>query len=57
MKRFKNIIVFIALWSIAYYFGEVEKAAFDNVWNYKDLIAMLSGLSGMYYFYKAVTNA
>ena len=56
MKRLKNILVFIALWSIAYYFGQVEYAAFDNQWNGKDIVAMISGLGGLYYFYKAVMN-
>lgn len=56
MKRVKNILVFIALWSIAYYFGEVENSAFDNVWDYKDLLAMFTGLGGMYYFFRAING-
>ena len=56
MKRLKNILVFIALWSIAYYFGVVEYAAYDNEWTGKDLVAIISGLAGMVYVFKAVHN-
>ena len=56
MKRIKNLLLFIALWSIAYYFGQVEYAAFDDVWNYKDFLAIGGGLGGMVYAFRAVHN-
>lgn len=56
MKRLKNILVFIALWVISYYFGSVLGAAYDNVWNGNDLLAIISGLAGMVYVFKAVHN-
>jgi len=48
-----GIIVFIALWSIAYYFGKVENAAYDGVTDYKDAIALICGFGGIgWVFYK-----
>jgi hypothetical protein len=56
MKRLKNILVWVCLWCISYYFGVVEYAAYDGIWTGKDLIAILSGLGGMIYVFKAVHN-
>ena len=52
MKHLKKILVFIALWSIAYYYGQIEMAAFDGVTDYKDFLAIGSALGGMYWLYK-----
>lgn len=52
MKKAKYFIAWAFLWLIAYYFGEVERSAYDNVWNELDLIAISSALFGMYSFYR-----
>ena len=56
MKRVKNLLIFIALWSIAYYFGVEEGAAYDNEWNYKDFLSIACNLAGIVYVFKAVHN-
>ena len=55
--RIINIMCFIALWFISYYFGAVQGAAYDNQWDGLDIIAIVSGLGGMYYFYRAVNGS
>jgi hypothetical protein len=52
MKHLKNLLVFIALWSIAYYFGSIEFAAYDSITDYKDFLAIGSALFGMYWLYR-----
>ena len=56
MNRIKNILVFLALWAISYYFGVTLGAAYDNVWTGNDLVAIISGLAGIVYAFKAVHN-
>jgi len=51
MKHLKNILVFLALWAIAYYFGYTQGAAYDNQNNFKDFISIASALSGIVYIY------
>jgi len=43
MKHVKNILVFLALWSIGYYFGD------GNINDYKDAISIIAYLSGLLY--------
>jgi hypothetical protein len=48
---------FISLWIVAWYFGAVLGAAYDNVWNFNDFISIASGLGGMYCFHRSMTAA
>lgn len=51
MKHVKNILVFVALWSITYYYGSTLGAAYDGYTDYKDLLAIISGFSGLIWLY------
>lgn len=53
-NKFINFSLFIVNWAISYYVGDYLGSAFDNVLNWLDILAALSGLVGMYFFYKGV---
>lgn len=51
-----NFLGFVVCWTLAYYFGSVLGYAYDNEMNRMDIIPVLCGLGGMYYFYKAIMS-
>jgi len=53
-NRIFNLLIFIFLWTISYDYGVVQGAAYDDVWNLYDAVAIISGLLGIWYFFKAV---
>ena len=53
-NRIINLLMFALLWLISYNYGVVQGAAYDNVWNLDDAVAIISGLLGIWYFFKAV---
>lgn len=55
-KRVLNGFIGIVMLVICYYYGYVEQAAYDNQWNYKDLISIVTGLLWMVYTYRASVN-
>jgi len=53
-NRLINLLIFALMWLISYHYGVVQGAAYDDVWNVADAVAIISGLLGIWYFYKAV---
>jgi hypothetical protein len=51
MKHVKNILVFISLWGICYYFGKIEGAAYDGFLDGKDIVCFISGIGGLVWLY------
>ena len=52
MIHFKNILVTAALLVVCYYFGYTLGAAYDNQNDYKDLLAIISGIGAIGYLIK-----
>ena len=52
MIHIKNILVAAALLVVCYYFGYTLGGAYDNQNDYKDLLALISGIGAIGYLIK-----